>query len=113
MPIVLANILSNTATVGVEFMGESASLTIYPARVSEKTLAVLMDFEGAAANPRQVKGLFDGMNRELVDIIKEWDLFEDVERTRPFPLDADRLPEIPMLLRVAMLKEIIAAFRPE
>lgn len=111
MPITLSKIANNTATVTLQDGEDSANITYYPARVTEKIFQQMKSFEDADAN-NLVAG-FETLNAILVHLIKEWDLFEDDAQTIMFPLDPDRLAELPIIFRMQVVYAILGDLRPE
>ncbi len=111
MPITLAKIASNTATVSFAYGTDSVNIVYYPGRVTEKSIAVLNSFDNMDA-----KGLAEGFatfNETLAHLIKSWDVFDDMEQTIMFPLDPARLAELPVAFRVQVLSVILGDIRPE
>lgn len=111
MPISFAQIASNTATVTVKVGEHSVHIDYYPGRVTERSIAIMYAFgstdaDTLAANYRA----FNGM---LVSLIKSWDVFEDEEETVMFPLDAERMADLPVGFRMSIANAILEDLRPE
>ena len=111
MPITLAKIASNTAPVTFQFDEEAINLIYYPSRVTEKVLAQFILFEGMDETNFITR--FKEFNEILAQLIKWWDVYEDEEQTVMFPLEAKRLPELPLVFRLRVFREIMADIRPE
>src|SRR5215469_2894442 len=100
MPITLAQIAANTASVTFEvtLTAEDGSVSTqpvtvvyYPGRVTEKAIAQLQNFSTLTADS-VVSGL-ERFNVTLSSLIKSWDVYEDAEQTVMFPPTAARLAE--------------------
>ena len=116
MSLTLAKIASNTATVEVQWGEDTIHVTYYPARVTEKTIQELQGMgamKDNASNPDAVVAGYTTLNSVLVQLVKSWDVYEDAEETVMFPLTQERLAELPMMLRVQILKDIMGDIRPE
>ncbi len=111
MPISLSKIASNVSTVKIAYGGETVTINYYPSRITEKTFAQLQGF--SQMNEDNITENFAAFNDLLVHIIKSWDIYEDDEETVMFPLDAERLAELPIALRSFILQSIMNDIRPE
>ena len=115
MSLTLAKIASNTATVEVLWGEDTVHITYYPARVTEKTIQELQSMGAMkdTTNSETVVAGYTTLNSVLIQLVKSWDVFEDAEETVMFPLTQERLAELPMMLRVSILKDIMGDIRPE
>lgn len=111
MPLSLSQIAANTASVTFPFAGESITVTYYPARVTEKTIAQMQAF--ANANETTIGSGFAAFNDILVHLIKAWDVYEDEEQTVMYPLEVERLAELPIAFRMKVLEAIMGDISPE
>ncbi len=111
MPLSLAKIANNTASVTLTFGGESATVMYYPSRVTEKTYAQLQAL--TEINESNLEVSFAGLNDMLSHLVKSWDVYEDDEQTVMFPLDAGRLAELPIMFRMQVISTIMGDIRPE
>jgi len=111
MPLNLTKIATNSASVIVHYAGESAVVSYYPSRVTEKTYAQLQQI--AAMDETNLASGFAELNDILAHLMKEWDVFEDDEQTIMFPLKAERLSELPIMFRMTVLQVILGDLRPE
>jgi len=111
MPLNLTQIATNSASVTGHYAGESAVVIYYPSRITEKTYAQLQQI--AAMDESTLAAGFSNLNDILAHLMKEWDVFEDDEQTIMFPLKAERLAELPILFRMAVLQAILGDLRPE
>lgn len=111
MPLTLKNISQNIAACSFEFAGETVTMVYWPGLVTEKVFAELQAL-GKAKN-ENVLDSFTEFNGMLVRLIKSWDLYEDDEQTSMFPLDANRLSELPISFRMAAIQAILSDIRPE
>lgn len=108
MPLTLAKIAANTATVTLAVGEDTATIVYFPGRVTEKAIAVLNSF--SSMDETNLQAGFRAFNAELVKLIQSWDVLED-DGTM-FPLDADRLSELPVTFRVQVLSAILGDIRP-
>ena|SRR5579872_5249557 len=95
--------------------GNTVTVIYYPGRVTEKALSAMTAFsqmsEGTA--PAEITASFGDFNSMLVNLIESWDVFEDMEQTIMFPLDAKRFAELPFGFRMSVLTTILQDIRPE
>jgi len=110
MPLTLAKITSNTATVTMTYGEDSVTMTYYPGRVTEKTIAQLQGY--ADVDPARFAETAREVNVLLASLIKSWDVLENDETTM-FPLDPARLSELPFLFRAQVIVAIMQDIRPE
>ncbi len=111
MGITLTQIASNTARVTFAYLGESVTLEYFPGKVTERVIARLMNFSNM--NEESLLADLRAFNEMLVSLIKFWDVYEDEAQTQMFPLDAERLAELPFMFRVRLVQVIIGDMRPE
>lgn len=111
MPITVAKIASNTADITLRVGEDTVTVIYYPSRVTEKTFAQLKAF--ASTDEATIGSGFEAFNGLLAHLIKGWDVYEDEEQSQMFPLAADRLAELPISFRIAILQAILADIRPE
>lgn len=115
MPITLAKIASNTADLTFKWGDDTVSLTYYPGRVTEKVLADMQAIGrlSAASDETAMLQSFTDFNTMLAGLLKQWDVYEDAEQTVMFPLQPERLAELPFFFRMATIQAIIGDIRPE
>ena len=115
MPITLAKIASNTADLTFGWGDDTVSLTYYPGRVTEKVLADMQAIGrlSDASDEAAMMQSFTDFNEMLASLIKSWDVYEDDAQTVMFPLEAERLQELPFFFRMACIQSIIGDIRPE
>lgn len=111
MPISLSQLATNTAQVVVPVGEQSIHITYYPARVTERTLRQIQAFD--RQNDESIVPFLAEFNQILASLIASWDIYEDDEQTRMFPVDAARMEELPLVLRVQIVGAIMADLRPE
>lgn len=111
MSISLSRIANNKAPLTFQYDGETVNLVYYPSRVTEKVFAQLQSF--SKMNEANMTEGFASFNAMLVNLIESWDVFEDDAQTTVFPLDADRLAELPFAFRVQLIGAIMGDIRPE
>ncbi len=111
MPISLTKIARDTAALTIKVNDEDTVIVEYfPSMITEKTLAVLNSFEDITGNTFNES--FRAFNEILSKIIKSWDVFEDDAQSIPFPIEAERMSELPVPFRVLILQSIIGDVRP-
>lgn len=111
MPISFTQIANNTASVTLYVGEQSVTVVYYPGRITERTIAILasfgtMDADSLAAN-------YKALNTMFTELIKRWDVYEDEAQTIMFPLEAERLAELPVSFRMAVINAIMEDLRPE
>jgi hypothetical protein len=110
MPVSLAKLAANTADTSFMYEGEPVEIIYYPARISDPLYIQLQAFtrldEGS-----DMAAMFKDLNKQIVYLVKSWDIYEDEKNL--FPLDADRLPELPLDLRIGVIQAMMGDFRPE
>jgi len=108
MPITLSALAANTATLTIPVGADTLTLTYYPNRVNEHTVAMLANFSNV--NQATLTEDFHEYNVSLASLIKSWDLLEDDGSM--FPLDAARFPELPMTVRGQVFRAIMEHLSP-
>ena len=111
MSLTLVDIANDTASVTLQVQGNSLTVEYYPMRVTEKVFAASQIFSNL--NGENAVARFEGFNETLASLIKSWDFYEDVEKTKMVPIDPARFAELPLFLRVQILSEIMSDVRPE
>jgi hypothetical protein len=113
MPVSLAKIVSNSSTVEVAWGDDVVSVTYFPGKITEKTMAEMRVLSSMKQDTESVIAGYTALNTVLIQLIKEWDVFEDDKMTVPYPLTQHKLSELPLFFRVAVIKAILGDFRPE
>lgn len=112
MPVSLAQIATNTANVEIRLNdSDTVNLTYYPGRVTEKMFANLQAIP--TLNENTIVSGFGTLNETLANLIADWDLYEDLEMTKKFPIDASRFPDLPITFRMQLIWGIMGDIRPE
>ncbi len=109
MALTLAKIATNTASVTLHYSGEDITIEYFPARITGK---MLLQMQSLAETAEASAGL-NSLTETLARLIKSWTLYEDMEETVMFPLDPDRLAELPVSLISASFTAIVGDSRPE
>jgi len=112
MALTLRKIASNTATVALSIGEDTLTVVYYPSRLTEKTIADLNALNKMTDEDSIAVG-FKAFNDVLVQLIKEWDLYDDEAETVMFPITSERLPELPIFVRKAVIDAIMGDIRPE
>lgn len=110
MALTLSKIANNVASVAVAYNEDTVNIQYYPARITEKTVQELQLMGGMKADT--VIAGYKALNNVLVTLIKSWDVYEDDAETVMYPLDADRLSELPINFRVEIVKAVMGDSRP-
>lgn len=111
MPITLAKIAANTASVSFAVAEDTINITYYPGRVTEKTISIMNAF--ASMDESSMTSGFEAFNAMLASLIQSWDVFEDDAQTQMFPIDGARFPELPFGFRIEAMGAIMSDIRPE
>jgi hypothetical protein len=105
MPITVQKLASNTADVTIQVGGETVTLTYKPALVTEKVFDEMMKLTGDKVTVSLSEAAMV-VNDILVRLIAKWDVMEDEAGTQMFPLDAERLADLPLFFRLKCLMAI-------
>lgn len=111
MPVSLAQLARNTASVTFPVGEETVLVNYYPARVTERVVSRMLALQ-SLSEENAVAG-FAEFNQILATLIESWDVYEDDEQTKMFPLDAERLSDLPIFFRVRAIQAIVGDMRPE
>lgn len=114
MPITLAKIANNTATVTFAISDQpedTVTVVYYPGHITEKVFSTLQSF--GQMNGENIMDGFEKFNAVLASLIKSWDVFEDDAQTVMFPIDAGRFVELPFRFRMQLVNTIMGDIRPE
>ena len=111
MPLSLSHIAANAATVTFPYAGESITVTYYPGRVTEKSIAQLQAM--ASMDENSLQAGFASFNETLAKLIKSWDVYEDEAQAVMFPIEPKRLAELPIDFRIQVVGAIMGDLRPE
>lgn len=110
MPISLSKIANNEASTSFQYGEDKISLKYYPGRVTEKLFAQMLAF--SSMDESSILTQFADFNAMLCRLIKSWDVYEDDEQTVMFPLDPERLAELPFAFRIGCISAITGDMRP-
>ena len=98
MPITVAKMAANEASVTLSLGEDTISLVYYPNKLTAKTI-------------NQLDQGLDGLNQTLAEVIKSWDVLEEDEATMyPITPDALAVLGVPFLYQIA--KAIVQDIRP-
>jgi hypothetical protein len=110
MPVSLAQIASNSATVTLHFQAGDLTIEYYPLKITDEMLAQLMswatvtDADAALAN-------FRHLNEMMVEIIKFWDLLGQDDQI--ITLTVPHMSRLSPILKLLIVQEIQRDIRPE
>ncbi len=111
MALTLAKIATNTASVTLHYSGEDILIEYFPSRITGKMLLQMQSL--SRVDDASVDSGFSSLTETLCHLIKSWTLFEDAEETVMYPLEPDRLAELPFDLISRAFTIIITDNRPE
>ena len=111
MPITIQQLTNNEAQLTFDYDGASVSMTYYPNQVTEKTIAQLQTF--SQSTEETLLAGFESFNAVLCSLIKAWDVFEDEAQTQQLPITLEKLKELPLRFRSAVMDAILTHVRPE
>src|SRR5258708_6362466 len=97
MPVSFNQIVSNLASVTFTYAEQPVTVIYYPSKITEKTFAELQSF--ARMTEDTIVDMFGELNGMLATLIKSWDVYADDEQSQMFPLQVDRLAELPIVFR--------------
>lgn len=112
MALTLTKIFKGTAQVSLNYGDDTLTVNYYPNKITEKTFADLQSF-ASMSDTKNITAGFSSLNDVLSTLIKSWDLYVDDANQEMYPLDADHLAELPIVLRSQVLQAIMEDVRPE
>lgn len=126
MSITVENMAANTSKITITVGGDSALVEYSPALVTEEVFTKLMALYSLQAiadkvtSEQEIMGKFGkafrDLNETIVFLVREWKVYatnEDERLGRAYPLDADLLPRLPLVIRTTTIYSIMADIRPE
>jgi hypothetical protein len=111
MALTLAKLAATTASVTFTYQGEAITTEYYPSRITGKMLLEMQAL--STTEEANASAGFSRLSETLCHLIKSWTLYEDAEETVMFPLDPDRLAELPVSLISQAFNAIVTDNRPE
>lgn len=108
MPITLAKMTANTATVTLAWGEDEVNVTYHPGKVTEILFVQLAALEHLTGET--LKQAMEDFNTTLAGLIESWDVLEGTEM---FPIDPARFPELPLVFRMQVASAIMGDIRPE
>lgn len=97
MPISLAQMAANTATVTFQYAGCDVSVTYAPGLINDAAISAL-------------DAGFAERSAELAQLIKAWDVLDD--SGNPYPIDADHLGSLDIKFKSALVRAMMGDMRP-
>lgn len=110
MPVTLAQIAANTASVTFAVGNETVTIVYYPGRVTEKTIAQTEAMKTMTGETMEAR--YSAFNTALAGLIQSWDVMED-DGVTMWPLEPGRLAELPVGFRMQVIGAILGDLRPE
>lgn len=116
MPLSLKQVEQNSATITLQVGDDpDQQLTIeyYTHKITNERIATLLDMQNiAAASTRdEASKRLREVDQSLVDLIKDWDFFEDEKFTIKVPITLERLAKIDNFVKADILKAITGQAR--
>lgn len=106
----IGEMVSGTAAIQVTFHTTTVKAEYYPGKLTENVIVQINELTTLTTQEEVTSG-FSTMNDLLVELIASWDLTEN-DGVTMFPIDAARLPELPLPFRMNMLLATITDMRP-
>jgi hypothetical protein len=111
MALTLAKIATNTASVSLHYCGEDIMIEYLPSRITGKMLLQMQSL--SSTEESNASAGLASLTETLCRLIKSWTIYEDTEETVMYPLEPDRLADLPIDLISQAFNAIIADNRPE
>lgn len=109
MPISLAAVAANIASVTLYVGEDTLTVVYYPNKITDETIAQLASVERITQDTQS--GL-KSLNELLCQLVKSWDFYEDEAQTTMVPLTLDRLTTVPLFLKSKISLAIMEDMRP-
>lgn len=110
MGVSLSKLAGDTSKVTITFNGgNSVTVSYCPAKITNKMVIQAQQ----AQKTNDIALALKETSNILHAVIKSWDLYEDDEMTRPYPLDVDSLEELPYKITETVLMGIMSDMSPE
>lgn len=106
----IGEMVAGTASIEVAFHAITVKAEYYPGKLTESVIEQINDLS-ALSTQEEIKSGFGTLNDLLTELIASWDLTENDGKTM-FPLDVDRLREIPLPFRMRLLLATVTDMRP-
>jgi len=126
MPITVESMAEDTATITIYNKNNSAIIEYSPALVTEDVFMKLLNFYSLQAVVEQSTNdselvkkfakVFTDLNETISYLVKSWEVYltrKDEQEGNPASLEADKLVRVPLKIRMAVIRGIIADIRPE
>jgi hypothetical protein len=125
MPINIEKMAADTATITITAGEDSAQIEYSPALVTEDIFSKLLAFYSLQAiaetgNEQDIVGkftkVFADLNETIVYLVRSWQIYatvEDEKAGKAFPLEVSALVRLPLKIRMAVIRGIMADIRPE
>ena len=111
MPITTKQLSTDVAKVPEFAYGDgTVNISYAPSRLTEDVLETIQSIGGDDTRP--LGEYTHIMNKTLMKLLVDWDLYEDDEYTVKQPIDDAHLRGTPIMFRAEMLNRIVDAFSP-
>lgn len=105
----IGEMTSGVAAIEVAWHSLTVHADYYPGKITERTIQTILVFSKSNGEAL-IDGIAD-LNTMIVDLVASWDLTEN-DGVTMFPLDADRLAELPVQFRTKLLVACLKDMRP-
>jgi len=106
----IGEMVAGTASIEVTFHTLTVKAEYYPGKLTEDVIGQINDLT-MLTTQEEIKSGFSAMNDLIVELIASWDLTEN-DGVTMFPIDATRLPKLPLPFRMKLLMETMQDMRP-
>jgi hypothetical protein len=111
MPITTRQMATDIAKVPEFAYGDgTVNISYAPSRITEATLETIQSLD--SNDQRPLSEYTHIMNGVIIELVTDWDVYEDDAQTVKTPIDDAHLRELPVFFRAAILNRIMEAFSP-
>jgi hypothetical protein len=111
MPITTRQMATDIAHVPEFAYGDgTVNISYAPSRITEATLETIQSLDNSDTRP--LNEYTHIMNGVIIELVTDWDVYEDDAQTVKTPIDEAHLRELPVFFRAAILNRIMEAFSP-
>jgi len=111
MPITTRQMATDVAKVPEFTYGDgTVNLTYAPSRLTEGVLETIQAIGDDMTRP--LGEYTHIMNQVIMQLVTDWDLFQDDEMRVKMPIDDEHLRELPILFRAEIINKIMDHFSP-
>jgi hypothetical protein len=108
MPITIAQMASDAASVTFTYAGQEVNVTYSPSGLTEKVFADLATV--ADSGQLDIAANTHALNDVIVAVVTRWDVLNDDGSM--YPITPLALATLPILFRAEVVKQVLGAFSP-